>query len=374
MSIGLAEPETAAFLNWLAQVEPAVRTGRHRMFPGLADDVPLRIKPLHVNASHFMALVEAKDGSGPSLVVKGDRKHSRVWQSLEPESDVLTNIAPRIWPDRAAARCPKVLAFFPEQQALVLERIAGERLSDMLCGFAKSSSAPAIAGLVSLCGQWLAEFHQSTRSLRTGNPFEWLMGAFESDGVKRVFQKYASRGLYHVIRQLLRNYLENFSDFQPSLCMVHGDFAPYHVLVNSGRIYVIDLGSCHLGYRYEDLASFTRYYDALLPWRSVAAKRWFSLDQQKRTFLGAYASHEEPLNEPESILMRFARMHKIAASLALLLAPGHTLREALYSRVAVASLAPRLEAICNQEIRALRELHQPRSCSSDWLLSSGMRS
>jgi hypothetical protein len=37
---------------------------------------------------------------------------------------------------------------------------------------------------------------------------------------------------------------------------VHGVFAPYHILVSEGRIYVLDLESSRAGYPYEDLALF----------------------------------------------------------------------------------------------------------------------
>jgi hypothetical protein len=102
-----------------------------------------------------------------------------------------------------------------------------------------------------------------------------------------------------------------YAAFRAPLGAVHGVFAPHHILVSEGRIYVLDLESSRTGYAYEDLALFRAYYDFRLPWRTALASARLPVAEQMRAFRAGYARHAPACDEPDELMLRLARLHAL---------------------------------------------------------------
>ena len=190
-----------------------------------------------------MAVVEADDGSGRRLLIKGRRKHNKLGQSSEIEMQILSEVAPKIWADNGAVRCPQLLAYYPDQEILLMEMVEGLELYSLLCGLGHSRDRRTLSRLMELCGEWLARLHALTQSSEEGNPFEWLAEKFGREKTQRVFARCDATRSYDQVRSLLDKLCDRYRSFRTKLCTVHGEFSLYHVLVKGDSIYVIDLAS-----------------------------------------------------------------------------------------------------------------------------------
>ncbi len=266
--------------------------------------------PLSRSSMHAVAAVEmGRNGSAVRFFAKGDVDYHGP-QRLETEEYVLRCIAPEIWQANAKTRCPRVLAFFPEQELLLLEMVDGKSLKDVLFGLGPSPGN--LSDLLALSGEWLARFHAITQSA-PANPFEWLESAFAGKKIRDVFHNCGVAELYPALANLLQQFRVKYPHFCRPLCRVHSEFIPLHVLVKNDAIYVIDFGASRLGFGYEDVAMFSTFFDALLPWRAVAGSLHLRLAKQKNIFRKSYLAHcQQTFGVPDHIVMRFAYLLAMA--------------------------------------------------------------
>ena len=94
---------------------------------------------------------------------------------LAAESRLLSEVAPRISAQNPATRCPRALAYRASPGLLALEAVEGPRLDAVLFGLASTRERRDVGRLLELCGEWLARFHELTRTGEEGNPFEWAL-------------------------------------------------------------------------------------------------------------------------------------------------------------------------------------------------------
>lgn len=346
--------ECASLLAWVREREAEVRAHLRRLFPDVSLRAGLRVLPLAVETSHLMAVVEADDGSGRRLLIKGRGKHNKIGQSSEIEMQILSEVAPKIWADNGAVRCPQLLAYYPDQEILLMEMVEGLELYSLLCGLGHSRDRRTLSRLMELCGEWLARLHALTQSSEEGNPFEWLAEKFGREKTQRVFARCDATRSYDQVRSLLDKLCDRYRSFRKKLCTVHGEFSPYHVLVKDDSIYVIDLASSRQGYLYADLAHFTTFYDAMPAWRRIMGGLRLDLEEQKRLFLRAYFSHAPSLLPPETIVMHLARLEAMVTFVRRT-DGADTLRSVLYSHVAGLWLPQRFRTACRVELRGAED-------------------
>lgn len=339
----------------IRELEPEILGHLRRVFPEVPRDARLRFRPLRVDASHAMVLVETAKNPVRRLLIKGPRTYDGSRQRVEHENWVLTEVAPRISADNPSTRCPQVLAYYPDRELLLLEMVGGTNLRSLLCGRAQLRGRASLPELLGLCGQWLARFHSLTRSGDEGNPFEWLGEALASPSSRMIFANHADHNTHELLQDVVKTLRREHADFLAPRCMIHGSFTPYHVLVQDDRIYVIDFEGGRIGYAYEDLAFFAAYYDILPPWRRALGARRIDLREQQRIFLESYLSRSAPLRQPERLILRLARLLAIARFL-FYLEGAKTRTGSLRFRVLGPWWRHRFRLACREELKALQEV------------------
>jgi len=238
---------------------------------------------------------------------------------------------------------------------LLLEMVDGVTLTSLLFGRARMTESTSAQELLALCGKWLAAFHGLTRLTAEGNPFEWALGALTRRSAQRVFEKYADAEIWTGMCDAAARLARAHPDFRRPLCLVKPTFTPKDVLVQGGRIYVVDFEVCAAGYAYEDLAGFTAFGHLLLPWRrGVAAARRADLDAQERILLSAYYAHAAAPHREDRIMMTLARVVVIARSLL-----SFEQRSTRWHQMKFRMLEPwwrhRFRVVCREALGALQE-------------------
>jgi hypothetical protein len=315
----------------------------------------IKISPLPHQSMHEVASVEiGQNGSAVRFFAKGDLANYGGPQRLETEEYVLRNIAPEIWHANARTRCPEVLAFYPERKLLLLEMIDGKSLKELL--FDVGPNHTNLPDLLALSGEWLGRFHALTQC-EQANPFEWLEGSFASEKVQQVFRSCGVPDLYPALAALLEQFRRTYPDFRRPLCRLHSEFTPLHVLVKSDVIYVIDFGSSRLGFGCEDVATFTTFFDTLLPWRAVAGSMRLPLSQQKDIFRESYFAHrQQTFGVPDNIVMRFAYLQAMAHHVSCRETIPSSLAPAMYALAGRAWVRRRFAGLARRELAYLKQL------------------
>jgi hypothetical protein len=280
-------------------------------FPDASGTGELRFTPLHVNASHWLVAIQCKGREGERLLLKGRKRHARIWQSLEAEHKLLTEVSPKIMAANPLTRTPEVFGYYPAVPALVLQMIDGHSLHQALFGVHFKPSADAIRSLLELCGQWLISFHSLTRRASYGNPFEAFHGLLELPDNRAVLQQFGQPETYDQILSISETLCQRYRTFRQQQCTIHGEFTPYHVLLDGKAIYVIDLASSRVGYPYQDLGCFIASCDALSPWRAATGTSRISLQAREAAFLAGYCHGGAPLSIPEQTLIHLGRMERM---------------------------------------------------------------
>jgi Ser/Thr protein kinase RdoA (MazF antagonist) len=346
------ELHPSALDNSLKEVEGHIQRELVRRFPDLAANVSMRTRPLATGSSHSIIILETDTHPVRRVLVKGGKRHEFIWQSLDVENKVLTDIGPKIREQNPATRCPEAIAYFPEQKLLLTEMVEGQTLYSLLFGYHPTTSTHEVLTFIRLCGDWLASFHMLTRTGKYGNPFDWLREVFDWGPFATIFQKYGGAENYGTARRLLDRFGGTYQSFRQELCAVHGEFTPYHVLVNNASVYVIDLASSRSGYCYQDLACFLTFYDVVMPWRRVPATFKLEFETQKQAFLGAYFARAPLLSEPERITLRFMRLYCMVMAAAWI-QPRHNWRQRIYSSLAGFWIGHQLRVACAAEWNTL---------------------
>ena len=346
---------SASLRAYLRDMEPALLETLRCLLPGVADTSTLHIRRLGEDSSHVIALLASRTEPDVRIILKARPPHSRLSQDLGVEAALYRDIAPKVWATNSATRCPEFLAYLPDPGVLFLEAVEGSRLDHALFHLGHNSVSQPLPYLIELAAEWLAHFHTHTTLATTaplGGPFETLAELFLEEHVHRVFLRHGSPELYKRVRRVVDMLARRYHDFQIPACMVHGEFAPYHVLIADRRIYVIDLASSHRGYPYQDVAYFTTFYDALLPWRRVIGEWRLPFRGQTDLFLRTYFAMTGPPPEPMMVALRLARIHAMTIYARQLEAEG-TWKRQIYSQVARRLLGSRFRTLCYTELDAL---------------------
>ncbi len=315
----------------------------------------VRVSLLPRQSMHEVASVEiGQNGTAVRFFAKSDLANYGGPQRLETEEYVLRNIAPEIWQANDRTRCPQVLAFFPERKLLLLEMVEGKSLKELLFDMGRTHSN--LPDLLALSGEWLGRFHALTQS-EQANPFEWLEGSFSQPKIRDVFGNCGVADLYPKLAKLLHQFRLDYPDFRRPLCRLHSEFTPLHVLVKNDAVYVIDFGSSRLGFGYEDVATFTTFFDILLPWRAVTGSLRLPLAQQKDIFRESYFAHrQQTFGVPDNVVMRFAYLQAMAHHESCRETIPSSPAAALYATAGRAWVRRRFAALARRELTYLERL------------------
>lgn len=330
------------------------------VFPDLPPDAPLRCRRLRAGSWHDIVMVDTTRAAGQRIVVKAlrapdrdtPRQTERRVPMLAAEYRLLSEVAQQISAQNPATRCPRALAYRASPGLLALEAVEGPRLDAVLFGLAPTRERRDVRRLLELCGEWLARFHELTRTGEEGNPFEWALEQFMQPGVRAVFERCGEDVTRLALCEVAQGLREAYPAFRAKRCAIHGVFAPYHILVSEGRIYVLDLESSRPGYPYEDLALFEAYYDFRLPWRTALAATRLPIGEHRQALRDGYARHAPWFGALDELALRLARLY------ALIRLPLDW--EHLGDRDSVKSFLRRrwwrrrFRAVCARELPALR--------------------
>jgi hypothetical protein len=315
----------------------------------------IRIAPSRQKSIHETAVVEIEGETKLfRCFVKGNIPNYQGGQDLEAEHQILANIGSKISDLNQHTRSPNALAFFPAEQLLFLELVAGRNLKAIL--FDLQPSKHDLGSLLDLTGEWLAHFHRITQ-VGEGNPFDWLEEQFEVERVRQAFLNCSVSGLYDSALKMIRQYRQRLPNFRRPLCQTHGEFTPLHVLVNQGSIYVIDFGSVHQGFPDEDVALFTTFYEGLQPWRRATGLFRMPFREQKSRFQRSYRKHYKQEDAPvDEIVASFFRIISMARHEVPWERAPQGWAERLYLKFGRSWMRRRFAAAVRQELKNLRVL------------------
>jgi aminoglycoside phosphotransferase (APT) family kinase protein len=179
-----------------------------------------------------------------------------------------------------------------------------------------------------------------------------LAELLERPSSRDVFREYSDLRRYTEILRLIHACRRQYRDYLEPLVTIHGEFVPYHVLVDDDVIHVIDFASSRVGHPFEDIALFVGFYDVVLPWRRVAGALRMRIDDQKRAFLDAYFGVGVQLGEAGEVAMRLARVHS-AMRFAAQLVARETWRRRVFAGVATPLIRRSFDRVCADETAAV---------------------
>jgi aminoglycoside phosphotransferase (APT) family kinase protein len=227
---------------------------------------------------------------------------------MDTEHRVLSEVTPLITAANPRLRAPRVIAHYPERSVLVLEFVPGVTLSTMLFSARPPRTTISVTQALGLAAEWLARLHRLTETAVAGGAFASLAETFAKPTIARLVETHIGPETYDEIVRLLGRFAARYRDDHDSRCVLHGEYAPYHLIVGEEDVSVIDLASSRTGYRYEDLAFFLASYDALFPWRGFLGGLRLPAAEQQRLFMDAYAAASDGLTEPTRVATAFGRI------------------------------------------------------------------
>lgn len=203
-------------------------------------------------------------------------------------------------------RVPRPLDFYDDMNALLTERVPGERFSRALLrsaslGAGKEDQTRMADGAV-LCGRWLREFHRLTAK-PDANPFD---AEFVAE-VNEKLELFESFGFPKKASKRLRNTVEDLRAYGKLITAPvsgrHGDYGPQNVHVGDGFVYVFDLNYHTSAFIYDDINYFLVTLETINPY-----PRYFLFDRRKvmalrDVFLTGYFGSDEPLTLEQRVLL-----------------------------------------------------------------------
>ena len=141
---------------------------------------------------------------------------------------------------------PRIFAFFPEEQAIVMEESTGQRLLDLLLqkgrGYPARSTLQELAHYCRAVGGWLKHVQQLTHTA-TGQQLDRtdFLGYVALRLAKlQATQSLPSDNVVDRILRSLERLLQQVPENLGKICGVHGDLSLSNILVTSNKVTVLD--------------------------------------------------------------------------------------------------------------------------------------
>ena len=254
-----------------------------RYFPGVDFDrarASIRVQRLGETSSYPLfaaAVLPGPAGPARDLIIKFAPVFAENNEGLTEYRHLVT-MHGRLG-DSSAIRVPRALDFYEDVNALVMEKVGGERFSRVILRdasrFAGAEAGDGLRAAARLCGSWLAAYHAATRASDAA-PFDDAflaridekLSAFTALG----FKAEAARAVAGTARRL--------HDFgtarRVAVADQHGDYGPQNVHVGDGHVYVFDLNYHVAAPVYEDIDYFLVTLETMNPY----PRQWF-LDRRR---------------------------------------------------------------------------------------------
>jgi tRNA A-37 threonylcarbamoyl transferase component Bud32 len=187
--------------------------------------------------------------------------HERAGQRLYKEVEVTREFYARLGTNSVYA-VPRIIAFFPEEKAIVMEESAGQRLLDVLLqkgrGYPTRSALHELAQYCRAVGGWLKYFQSLTQSttntqLERVDFLEYVaLRLAKLQASQRALRDEVAERLLGSLQRLLQRVPENAG----KVCGVHGDLSLSNILVTANKVTVLDFSMYQTGSAYNDPAYF----------------------------------------------------------------------------------------------------------------------
>ncbi|MFM5953753.1 MAG: glycosyltransferase [Novosphingobium sp.] len=211
---------------------------------------------------------------------EGEPFARREYQALDRLGGIFANLGPVLG-------VPRPLDFNPNQAALLMDKVPGDKLSlAMRWAWARPQARADLRGWFTGCGEWLAIWHgASVGAPGDGSVIQRMQAELEQEltlCLKRGLDKKAAR----TIHARFLSEQDGLLARQPIVAM-HCDFAPYNVLAAPGTTTVIDFEGVRPGLPLEDLTYFLGMLEAT-PFYHLGSRMAADL---KDRFLEGYERH-----------------------------------------------------------------------------------
>jgi tRNA A-37 threonylcarbamoyl transferase component Bud32 len=157
---------------------------------------------------------------------------------------------------------PRIFAFFPEEQAIVMEESAGQRLLDILLqkarGYPTRSTLTELAQYCCAVGGWLQHMQQLTQTttVQQLDRTDFL----EYVALRLSKLQAAPHGLSDDVADRILRALDRLLQQGPEnvgkICGVHGDLSLSNILVSAEKVTILDFSMYHIGSAYNDPSYF----------------------------------------------------------------------------------------------------------------------
>lgn len=201
--------------------------------------------------------------------LKGDSsKHHQLWQQrVETEYNVAKVIYDGFKRYSQDYSCVRPVGCFPKSLTLVTEECPGQPFMRLLENKARfypdADTRETLARYCYLSGNWLRAFQELTKKSDS---------KFELDEMLEYVDRRLHRLVDHSaipfdnrlrlgILAFIESQRSHISDIDRAISGVTGDFVPANVLVNDGKITVLDFGMFSYGSVYQDLAQYYQHMD-----------------------------------------------------------------------------------------------------------------
>ncbi|HEX5133269.1 MAG TPA: hypothetical protein VFX92_12375 [Candidatus Krumholzibacteria bacterium] len=246
-------------------------------FPGEYFDrarASIHVERLGEASSYPLFWAEVKTGEEPArhLIIKFPPVFADNNEGLT-EFEHLRAMHDRLGAD-SPIRVPRALDFYADCNALVMERVAGERFSRVLLRdgsrFADAAALARLHTAAGRCGAWLAAYHEVTRK-----PDVPPFGATFVDAVGAKLDAFTALGFDSGVAGTVRQTAGHLHEFgrerRVAAADQHGDYGPQNVHVADTHIHVFDLNYRAVAPVYEDIDYFLVTLETMNPY----PRQWF---------------------------------------------------------------------------------------------------
>lgn len=241
--------------------------------------------------------------------------HDRAMQRINKEVEVTNRLYTQLGQNSAYA-VPRVIAFFPEERAVVMEESEGQRLLELIMNKGRGYPAqPVLEELAQYChalGRWLRNFQQLTYRPESEKLHRTDFIHYVSLRLSRLEKSeiFSRKGVSEKILFHLEKLLQQTKESDMDTCGVHGDLSLSNILVTSKKVTVLDFSMYYIDSIYNDPSYFCSKIDSIYK-KSI---KYSTISYVKKAFLEGY---QENFDVDHPLFIAYYMRHKINRLLSL---------------------------------------------------------
>lgn len=246
------------------------------------------------------------------FLVKKDSQeyHDRLHQRMKNDADITCMLYESLQQNPAHA-VPRVIAFLPDERAIVMEESVGQQLLQLIIqkgrGYPSQNVLDELASYCHSLGGWLRNFQNLTRTGMLLEPAQIDLVDYVNLRLARLekFEPFFKRGFSESIRQYLARLLQQTPIEETFACGVHSDLALSNILVTADQVTVLDFSMYQVGHFCNDIAYLYIRLEHLL-YQPFFTKKTISI--LKESFLKGY---DDNFDTDHPLFMAYYLRHKI---------------------------------------------------------------